>query len=526
MPQKNKRPNIVLIMTDQQGAGLIGAYGQPGLETYAIDRLAEEGVLFNNAYTTCPVCTPARSGIFTGQYGSRNGAWANNISIGRASHTMGQFFQRAGYRTAYIGKWHLDGSDYFGDGICPDGWEEEYWYDGRRYLNDLSRKEIQLWRTGSDEELKNESSVLQSTWACKSVEKAQQFLENTSGGNSPYLLVVSFDEPHPPSLCPHEYVEKFKDYNYQIGPAAQDNLEKKPTQQQMWAEAHYAYQENSQLKNPRLFGCNSFVDTQIGRLIETVENTAANGPTYIFFTSDHGDMLGAHRLTGKGWCMYEENIKVPLIVKGPDLSCGSRISPAVSHIDLLPTFLELAGILSPPILEGGSLLPLLKAGGSSNQPSSFFTERPVFTEFNRFAINHDEGGFYPIRMIRIGNFKLIINLFDMDELYNLEEDPYELENLINDTGYKSERDNLHKELISWMNDCRDPFRGRGWQEREWNREIPQGRNSFRQNITDVSKNAEIDSWYGLQRYRPDDGFRPQVLDYFTGLPSEAKTSNK
>jgi uncharacterized sulfatase len=513
-------------MTDQQGANIVGSYGKTGLETFSLDRMAATGVTFKNAYTTCPVCTPARSGIFTGQYGSRNGAWANNLSLGRASYTMGQFFRKAGYRTAFIGKWHLDGSDYFGDGSCPEGWEEAYWYDGRRYLNDLSTKEIEVWRTGSDDDLKHKKDAVHSTWAYKNVEKARTFLQDTSADDKPFLLVVSFDEPHHPSVCPYEYIERFKDYNYHIGPSAQDNLSNKPIQQQMWAEAHDAYQESNQLQNPRLFGCNAFLDTQIGRLLESIENVAAKKPTYIFYTSDHGDMLGAHRLTGKGWCMYEENIKVPLFVTGPDLSSGCNISSPISHIDLLPTFLDIAGIPSPPILEGSSFLSLLKNNEGSNQSESNLNERPVFTEFNRFAINHDEGSFFPIRMIRKGTLKLIINLFDIDELYDLEKDPYELENLIYDSDYTVERNNLHRELLSWMNDRRDPFRGWCWQERKWNSGITQSHSGHEQKPIDSSNNSKERSWCGLQRYRPDDGFRPPVLDYFSGRPADGKTSKK
>ena len=125
-------------MTDTQGANAVGCYGEPGLGTPSLDRLAAEGIRFERAYTTCPLCTPARSGIFTGLYPSINGAHTNNLAPGANIPTMGQRFRDGGYRTAYIGKWHLDGLDYFDSGICPDGWKDEYWYDGRRwrYYND------------------------------------------------------------------------------------------------------------------------------------------------------------------------------------------------------------------------------------------------------------------------------------------------------------------------------------------------------------------------------------------------------
>ncbi len=119
------RPNFVFIMTDTQGANIIGTYGHPELETPNIDRLAETGCKFARAYTTCPVCTPARAGIFSGIYPHTAGAWTNNLPLGDNIQTMGQRFQDSGYRTAFVGKWHLDGHDYFGTGLCPPGWEEE-----------------------------------------------------------------------------------------------------------------------------------------------------------------------------------------------------------------------------------------------------------------------------------------------------------------------------------------------------------------------------------------------------------------
>ena len=113
------RPSFVFIMTDTQATNVIGAYGRPELRTPNIDRLAEIGVMFERDYTTCPLCTPARAGIFTGIYPHTAGAWTNNLPLGDNVITMGQRFTDAGYHTAYIGKWHLDGHDYFGTGLCP-----------------------------------------------------------------------------------------------------------------------------------------------------------------------------------------------------------------------------------------------------------------------------------------------------------------------------------------------------------------------------------------------------------------------
>ena len=125
-----ERPNIVLIMTDTQGVNVVGCYGRPEMKTPNIDRLASEGILFDRAYTCCPVCSPARSSIFTGNYPHTTGVLANNLPLGMNIKTIGERLSDAGWHTAYIGKWHLSGTDYFDDGRCPPRWDPKYWYDG------------------------------------------------------------------------------------------------------------------------------------------------------------------------------------------------------------------------------------------------------------------------------------------------------------------------------------------------------------------------------------------------------------
>ena len=128
---------IILIMTDSQRYDFVNCYRETGLKTPNLDRIAENGVRFEQAYTTQPVCQAARSAIFTGQYPHTNGCWSNCAGMAQTSYTVGQRLQRDGVHTAYIGKWHLDGGDYFGMGVCPDGWDPDYWYDMRNYMEEL-----------------------------------------------------------------------------------------------------------------------------------------------------------------------------------------------------------------------------------------------------------------------------------------------------------------------------------------------------------------------------------------------------
>ena len=136
---KNKK--IVLIMTDTQRWDMVNCYRETGLKTPNLDGLAARGIRYDRAYTTQPVCQAARAGIFTGLYPHSAGSWTNSYGISETARSVGQRLTLEGVHTAYIGKWHLDGGDYFGQGKCPDGWDADYWYDMRNYLEELTDRE-------------------------------------------------------------------------------------------------------------------------------------------------------------------------------------------------------------------------------------------------------------------------------------------------------------------------------------------------------------------------------------------------
>ena len=193
--------------------------------------------------------------------------------------------------------------------------------------------------------------------------------------------------------------------------------------------------------------------------------------------------------------MYEEITHVPFIIQQPGGKGAGNANPTpVSHVDILPTMLELAGLDIPPILEGQSLVPYLDGERQLN--------REIVIEFNRYEIEHDSwGGFQPVRCLVSGQYKLVLNLLHTDELYDLERDPAEVENRIDDPDYAQTRDQMHARLIDWMNEKRDPFRGPAWERRPW------------------SDTRRLE-WMGKFRPRPADGYSPEVRYYDTGMPSE------
>lgn len=491
-----KRPNIVMIMTDTQATNMVGCYAGLPLGTENIDDLASHGISFNSAYTTCPVCTPARSALFTGIYSSQSGAWTNNIALGQNMRTMGAYFKDAGYRTVYIGKWHLDGHDYFGTGICPEEWDAKYWYEGANYLAERTEEEIALWRNGlnSADDLRTHAISTEFTWAHGITKRALAFLDEVRADpDQPFLLVLSYDEPHHPFTCPPEYVDRYADFAYPLGAKAFDSLENKPEHQRLWAEAMPSpVKDDGMYRHPLYFACNDFVDDQIGAVLRAVDATDSQN-TWIAYTSDHGEMLGAHRLISKGSNAYDDITRIPLILRPPAEMQPRRIDQPVSHIDLLPTLLDAAGIDAPPCLHGKSLLPLIA--------DELSPRNDVLIEFNRYEIEHDSfGGFIPMRALVTKDFKLVINLFDTDELYDRRNDPDEMNNLIDAPDFFPIRNELHDRLLERMDAIRDPYRTFRWAVRPWRTE-------------------KHPQWMGAFRPKPDDGISPVVRDYDTGLPT-------
>jgi len=238
---------------------------------------------------------------------------------------MGQYMTAAGYRCAYIGKWHLDGHDYFGDGECPDGFDGAYWYDGKRYLLDLTSEEVQTWRTlwpYTSENFTANGITAEFTWAHRISNRAERFLLEQEKDPRPYLLVCSYDEPHHPFFCPPEYIARYEPEGtgWNLGPSAFDDLSTKPPHQRSWANSPLGVQDPTGMyHNPAMMGCNAYVDTEIGRVIDQAQALAdrTGRPTWIIPTSDHGDRLATHRLNHKVGTPHQAHSCAPLLLLSP-----------------------------------------------------------------------------------------------------------------------------------------------------------------------------------------------------------------
>jgi uncharacterized sulfatase len=487
-------------MTDTQRPDMLGCYGNRMLYTPNLDDLAGGGMRFDRAYTCQPVCGPARSAIFTGLYPHANGSWANSMPLGDNVKTIGQRLSDAGIACGYAGKWHLDGHDYFGAGRCPGGWRPETWYDMRRYLEEMGecdRVRSRVEATSDDPDL---SAAF--TFGHRVSNRAIDFIRGHA--HEPFFLTVSYDEPHHPYVCPPPFSELFRDYQHPRSANVMDTLADKPEHHRVWAgDLLQRDRSGLTIQHPRFFACNSFVDHELGRVLQAVERHAPGA--MVIYTSDHGDMLLSHGLTNKGPAMYEEITRVPLLVRWPGrVGKGLTCPHPISHIDLAPTIMDSFGLPLPRWLDGRSFLPTLR-------DPAVRTNDAVFIEFGRYETDHDGfGGFQPIRCVFDGRHKLVINLLTSDELYDLSLDPHEMKNLIAAPEHAPIRDALHDRLLNWMNQTRDPFRGYYWERRPWRQD------------------ARPATWAytGCTRQREHEEYEPRQLDYDTGLPMTAAVRSK
>ena len=493
---------IILIMTDTQRSDMVNCYKSTGLKTPCIDKIAADGIRFANAYTTQPVCGPARSAVFTGLFPHSNGVCTNSVSLYDNVKTVGQRLIDNGFETAYIGKWHLDGGDYFGLGRCPDGWDKDYWCDMKNYLEELSHQDRIDSRSA---DIMNKRNVNEDfTFGHRCSNRAVDFLKTHSNSNEDYLLVVSYDEPHGPSVCHDSYSSMYKDYEFPVSPNVYDSLEGKPAHQKVWAgNALTEDRSGAKIKSKYFFGCNSFIDYEIGRVYDAINQYADDA--LVIYTSDHGDFLGSHRLNGKGPATYEEITKIPFVARCKGLIEPGKVNDGlVSHIDITPTILDFAGVPIPKLLQGKSLIPAMRDNNCR-------VNDYIFMEFERYEIDHDGfGGYQPLRAVFDGRYKLTVNLLSGDELYDLKDDPYEMKNLIFDENLKDIRNSLHDILLNWQNDTRDPLRGYYWESRIWR--------------SDAGKPTW--AYTGMTRQRENEEYEPRQLDYDTGVKMTEAVRNK
>lgn len=463
------KPNVILIMCDQLRYDCLGCAGHPQVRTPHLDRLAENGIFFENAYCASPVSSPARASWLTGLYPHAHGQLINyrirpdligreGASMRPECITLGDAFREGGYRCGIVGPWHL------GNDQHPQHGFEEFWntygYQGsgnRDRLIDYFKKEgVKNLYQKNIPEITSDINLMsygvcqdprqqRTTWT---IDRGIEFFEQARGDDQPQFLFLSIKDPHPIIIAPPEIVSTYPPEEIELPDTWGDPLEGKPANQQR--EHGRLPQDIDPDKFRRMvahyFALITHIDDQVGRLTRYLAETEKLDNTLIAFISDHGEMLGQHGFTSKR-VLYEGSVKVPCILSWPAaLKTPCRVQTPLAGVDLMPTLLDLAEIPLESQVDGRSLAAdLLQATEPEVQP--IFSEISTWQALQCSSDNEEE--LAAQIMVRDGPWKYIWNRFDTDELYNLDPDPQEMQNLAPDPDQKN-RINAIRDLIRQM----------------------------------------------------------------------------
>lgn len=436
-----KPHNLMVIMSDEHSSKMLGCYGHPTIKTPNLDRLAASGTVFTAAYCNSPVCVPARAAFATGRYIHQAGFWDNADPYDGGRPSWHHRLRDAGHRVVSFGKLH------FRDMADDNGFSEEiipmHVVEGKGDLMSLLREDLP--RRAGSYKMAGFAGAGESSYTVYDraiAARAQTWLHEEARhyADKPWALFVSFVAPHFPLTAPPEHF-----YPYYLDPALPmpklyDRAERPVDPYLQEYGASFAYDEHfdSPDKVRRAvagyFGLCSFLDENVGKIMQAVRESGHGGDTRVMYTSDHGDNLGARGVWGKS-TMYEEAVAVPFILAGPGVPEGEVCTTAVTHVDAFQTILEATGVRPEPDdaeLPGLSLFSVIAGAGR---------ERVAFSEY------HGMGSTTGTFMLRVGRFKYIFSVAYPPQLFDLSADPEELTDLAADTAHRANLDMCHARLM-------------------------------------------------------------------------------
>jgi len=446
--QEKPHPNIILIITDDQGYGDLGITGNPHVQTPVIDKFATESVRFNNFYVS-PVCAPTRSSLLTGRYSLRTGirdTYNGGAIMASSEVTIAEMLKQEGYKTGVFGKWHL-GDNYpsrpndqgfdeslihLSGGMGQVGDITTYFKGDRSYFDPV------LWHNNNKEAYNGYCSDI-------FTEEAIAFVEKNK--DSPFFCYLSFNAPHTPLQVPENYYQKYKD----IDPASNFEDDSRPFSKMTEKDKEDARKVYAMVSN---------IDDNLGKLFKKLDDLDISDNTLIIFMTDNGPQQTRYvgGMRGRKGSVYQGGVRVPFYVKYPSsFEKDIDIETMTSHIDVLPTIAKVCNVDLPKerAIDGKSLLPLImkKDVDWVNRPLFFYWTRRFPEPYFNMALQK-------------GNYKLVgktnYNAPTKDfELFNLVKDPYEQNNIISENKnlakeLKAELDGIYNELITSENLINQP----------------------------------------------------------------------
>lgn len=458
---QSKQPNILFIFADQLRSMELGCYGSEQVNTPNIDRLAREGVRFNDAISTYPVCSPFRAMLMTGNYPVKNGMLTNDHMLKNPTPYFAEVCRDAGYQTAFIGKWHLNG---LGRTVyIPKERQRgfEYWRAlecTHNYFNSM------YYRDDSEE-----SHVWEEYDALSQAKEVCKFIDEEAG-EKPFALFLGWGPPHGPYIAPQEFMDRFPPEEISLRP----NVHDFDQAIEMWKQANTTCPESlkqvPESITPALmdssntairqwyrgyYAATEALDQYMGLILSTLEEKGILDNTIIVFTSDHGDNLGSHRQQGKEM-PYEESLSIPFLIRYPEkITAGSTTDALLAPIDMMPTILSLADIPCPEV-DGKDLSAVARGRQSGLQ------DAVLIMKLSWLGTNWLTNGNGPWRGVRTSRYTYARKSTTLEPwmLFDNEADPFQLNNLVADPRYAGlveELDGRTDELLLEAGDPENPF---------------------------------------------------------------------
>jgi len=489
------RPNLVVFLPDQHTHAALGCYGNDRIETPNVDGLAADGIRFEHAYCTQPVCTPSRSAIMTGQYPHTTGLTENDTPLPAAANCLPELGAFEEYATAYMGKWDLGDEVFAQHGFdewvaIEDGYRDQYTRGPETARSSYHEYLIeQGYEPDNDDGTFSRGFAVglpeEHTKTAFLADRAIEFVETHR--DRPFVLYVAPLPPHSPYTGPRD--DQYDAADASLPPTFDhEGFADQSLRHRLVRLATDAGMTPADWRDflSRYWGLVSLVDTHVGRILDALDEHGLADRTVTAYTSDHGDMTAHQRMRTKN-VMFEQSIRIPLILRLPDVEGGRTIADPVSQIDLVPTLLDALGQPRPDHLQGHSLLPFLRgatdapeepyvvveqngpdgpgidrrkdewpASGSRPQPDAALVEHAsdvaAPAEIRRAYLE-------PVRtVISPALWKLNYYRDGERELFDLAEDPYETENLAADPTdeHAAAVEELSGEIFDWQVRTRDP----------------------------------------------------------------------
>lgn len=410
---ETKKPNVIFILTDQWRADALGYAGDPNVKTPNLDAFAREAVNFSNTVSVTPVCTPYRASLLTGKFPTSTGMILNDIYLPSEEYCMAEMFADAGYKTAYIGKWHLDGHGRLDNVEKERRQGFEYWKAlecSHEYLEmpyyENDNPEIQYYEDYSP---------------YAKVKAANDYLEKSKNDNVPFLLFLSLGTPHfPHHTAPEEYQALYTKDKVTL----KDNVPMEARTDRLYNEIRGYY------------GHCTATDKAIGDLLKQIKNLGLDKKSIIVFTSDHGEMMGSHGIRpGQKQYAYDESVHVPFLISYPGVleQAGTINKTPITTPDILPTLLSMCNIDVPESIEGEDLSQIF-LNPQKETDRSALVSHPC-----PFSATWEYPGYRAIRTMQYSYVKSKNGPF---MLFDNLEDPLQMNNLVNNPEFSELQDSL------------------------------------------------------------------------------------